>query len=541
MPDPRPLSRSQSRWQSIVSILLLVGLFFAYAGDTPPMVNEAHYLVKAKNFWQPDWCKNDLFASSSKAHTTFYVLFGWPTKFVSLATTAWIGRFAGWTIIAIGLNRLTRALIDLPLAPIAVACLWISGIEYGNLAGEWVIGGIEAKVPAYGFVLLAMSYMLERRWNRVWIWLGVASAFHVLTGGWSVVAAMIAWFFSERPRLDAYPLVTPGLFLGGAIAMAGLIPALALTIGVGSEDSAAAARIYTYFRLRHHLLPADFDRSWYVRHCILLALTFVALHYTKEGRQSEVWSLLNTFSFGAIGIACVGLLVGLLPSVMPELAAKLLRYYWFRLSDAIVPLWFAMLVLRWFELPTLAKERSLSVWMMYPATWFILLSVMLVGVSTWDRLRVPVPPSASNQLLGWDPHADSEEQKAVYRDWVAVCRWVKGTTSDDAVLLTPRHQQTFKWYAERAEVVNWKDVPQDAASLKLWYKRFGEVYPSRLGTIRVTISYPALIELRTKYDADYVIVDRRVVGPQLALLRIYPEHDNENEHFAVYELPQSIP
>ena len=27
------------------------------------MVNEAHYLVKAKNFWQPDWCRPRPFCS----------------------------------------------------------------------------------------------------------------------------------------------------------------------------------------------------------------------------------------------------------------------------------------------------------------------------------------------------------------------------------------------------------------------------------------------------------------------------------------------
>ena len=39
---------------ALVETILLVLLFYAYAGDRPPMVNEAHYLVKAKNFWQPE-------------------------------------------------------------------------------------------------------------------------------------------------------------------------------------------------------------------------------------------------------------------------------------------------------------------------------------------------------------------------------------------------------------------------------------------------------------------------------------------------------
>ncbi len=209
---------------------MLVSLMFIYAGDVPPMVNEAHYLVKAKNYWQPEWCSGDLFAASGKAHTTFYFLFGWPTLFVSLDTTAWIGRFIGWGMLAVGLQRLCFKLLGKQLASIGVLIVWIAGVEYGNLAGEWIVGGIEAKVPAFGLVLLGLAEVVDRKWHRVWPWLGAASAFHVLTGGWSVIAAMIAWVMTERGRDDAVKLFTPALFFGGALSLLGLVPAVALTV-----------------------------------------------------------------------------------------------------------------------------------------------------------------------------------------------------------------------------------------------------------------------------------------------------------------------
>ncbi|MGB1817581.1 MAG: hypothetical protein ACPHJ3_19605, partial [Rubripirellula sp.] len=51
-------------WLGAAEVILLVGLFFVYAGDSAPMVNEAHYLVKAKNYWDPAWCSQDMFVSS---------------------------------------------------------------------------------------------------------------------------------------------------------------------------------------------------------------------------------------------------------------------------------------------------------------------------------------------------------------------------------------------------------------------------------------------------------------------------------------------
>ena len=103
--------------------------------------------------------------------------------------------------------------------------------------------------------------------------------------------------------------------------------------------------------------------------------------------------------------------------------------------------------------------------------------------------------------------------------------------------MTPRHQQTFKWYAGRAEVVNWKDVPQDAANLREWYRRFREVFPRRLGTLRVTIQYDQLRQLGEQYGVRYLIVDRRVAGKHLPLVQVYPTEFESNESFAVYRLP----
>ena len=89
--------------------------------------------------------------------------------------------------------------------------------------------------------------------------------------------------------------------------------------------------------------------------------------------------------------------------------------------------------------------------------------------------------------------------------------------------------------------MNWKDVPQNPSALLEWYERFKEVYPSRIGNRRtanrVSIRYPSLLALRKKYNVQYLIVDRRITGDNLPLLRIYPMATETNQTYAVYELP----
>ncbi|QDT06487.1 hypothetical protein K227x_48970 [Rubripirellula lacrimiformis] len=522
--NSNPAAVSGRGWVTVMLFLL----FFVYAGDAPPMVNEAHYLVKAKNFWQPDWCAADLFASSGKAHTTYYAVFGWPTKFLSLTATAWIGRVIGWWMLAVGLRRICDRMFAAWWASLAVATLWIAGIEYGNLAGEWVVGGTEAKVPAYGLVLMGIAELVDRKWNRVWVYLGAASAFHVLTGGWAVVAAAFAWLLTEFRRDDRRPFWTRWLFVGGALSLFGLVPAIWLTIGVDPSDATAAARIYSYFRIRHHLLPADFHWTWYLRH--LVVLTIVAVGAWMDWRRSPGHTRLFSFTLGAVAVAGCGLVVGALPAVAPDLAAKLLRYYWFRLSDAVVPLMMAIVIMQW--MVDVRGGRRIAAWIA------LMLATGLVGYSTYDRVVLAVPPSASNRLLGWDASLPPQAQQQAWDDWIRVCQWARDSSDPGEVFLTPRHQQTFKWYAQRSEVVNWKDVPQDAASLTEWNRRFAEIFPARLGTIRVTIGYQSLRQFREKYHARFMIVDRRVVGDQLPLIRIYPQRSEDNATFAVYELPR---
>lgn len=565
-PRPETPSLRSRRWAKMaLAWLMLMGVFFFYAGDAPPNVNEAHYLAKAKNFWNPAWCSKDLLVASGKAHTLFYWVFGWPTIGWSLSTTAWIGRLVGWGMIAAGLIRLCSSL-RLPSGfALVVAIIWLAGIKHGNLAGEWVIGGIEAKVPAYGLVLFGIAEMLLRNWNRVWVLFGAAAAFHVLTGGWAVVAGAVTFAWLERIRRDPASekvrFFTPALFVGGAISLVGLLPAMAMSWGASPAESTSAARVYTYFRLSHHLLPSAFHRDWYVRHLALSILTLLLLAVQRRrsstqrdapATQRGALDALAVFTIAAMGISLCGLLLGMLPAVAPDLAAKLLRFYWFRLADVITPLALgcsAAAILHATD-GRYAAERSrfrLRPWKslridthgaaMLGSIAIFLTACGLAGWSTWQSMSGGVPISHSNDLLGLHRNADYAEQRRTMQDWIKVCRFVRANTSEDAVLLTPRHQQSFKWYAERAEVVNWKDIPQDVESLREWARRFVEIYPVELSTMRVTIRYDRLREFRKKYGVTWMVVDRRVVGPQLPLVKVYPLGNERNSTYAIYRLP----
>jgi hypothetical protein len=208
-----------------------------------------------------------------------------------------------------------------------------------------------------------------------------------------------------------------------------------------------------------------------------------------------------------------------------------LRYYFFRLSDAFVPLATALtlgvLVIR------LKPRRPRAA--MGLLIGGMLLGALGIGQRYLDR-RLDFRPRADQQSL--TRFAGREETAAASRAWRRMGAWVRENTPPGAVFLTPRAQQTFKWYAHRPVVVTWKDIPQDAGALVEWRRRFEEVHGS-VGRRGLTAHSDArLLELARKYGADYLVIERSRATRKPGFERVYPEASIENLYYEVYRLPR---
>ncbi len=512
----RPVARR--RWMAALEVLLVFMVFFVQGAGPAPETNEPHYLGKAKHYWNPGWIENDFFLNTPDAHHVFYWTFGWLTLLLPLPAVSWVGRLLGWGLLAFAWHRASTALVPRPLFSVLSAALFVTGIARFDLAGEWVVGGIEAKVFAYVLVLLAMEALIKGRWNRVWLFLGGAAAFHVLVGGWSVVAAGFAWLASGRAARPPLPSMLPALVGGFLLSLPGLLPALALTQGVEPEMVRQANQIYVYERLPHHLAPhtlSPAELASRLRRSGIWVLAFVLLALLARRRQRV--RRMSAFVVGAMLLSLAGFAIGYATEAHPELGAKLLRYYWFRLHDFAVPMGVALLacavVARWQSVrPRLAAAALL----------------VLIAIPVWHLGDLVLQRHAN-------PRAAADRKIENPADWRDASQWIAEHTPPDAVFLTPRSASTFKWYTERAEVVSHKDIPQDARGIVAWWQRLDDVYRHPLGTQRPfnkSLSHQGAAALQRageKYGAQYVLT--RDIEP-LALPLLY-----RNETYAVYRLP----
>ncbi|QDT68308.1 hypothetical protein MalM25_12290 [Planctomycetes bacterium MalM25] len=491
-PEPTPAIKTPSGRFWFESLLVFLVLLVA-VGDPAPMVNEAHYLCRLKHYWNPEYCPGDLFLESPDAHFTVVWLFGWVTRFLSLPATAWLGRVISWALLAVAWRRLVGRVSDLPfLAPLSAGLLWL-GVSQGNLAGEWIFGGFEAKSLAYGFVLLGLTDAIDARWNRAWVLLGVASAMHALVGGWSVVALGAVWLTAkERPKL---PSMAPGLLAGGLLSLAGVLPALALNTGANADQVHEADNIYVHFRLPHHLALLSKGSAWLAnragRHAVVVAL-LAMLTWARAASDRRSVHLLIRFAWAAEAISLIGLVIGWID---PPWGASVLKYYWHRLADIAAPMAVALLLIEAIDAGWRTR-RGLAALSTFALT--LVVAWNLGGIAA-QRSQRPIAPCDKRMR---DPAA-----------WREMGDWVRENTEPDALLLVPQTSQSFKWHAERGEVVTRKDIPQDALSMIEWRRRLSDIFQIGEwadGTTRWTPSYAhlgagRLRELAEAYGADYAL------------------------------------
>lgn len=512
---------------AVLAEVALVALLFAAAGAWPtPDTNEAHYLTRARHGWNPAWLEGDFFLESREAHGVFSFLIGplaaeWP-----LGSAAWAGRIAGWGALAAGFTFAASAAIPAPGWRLAAAALFSLAARSTTAAGEWVIGGCEAKVFAWGLVFAGIGWFARGRLAAAWITLGMASALHPLVGGWGMVALAVALAWSARSADAALPWPVPAarsilpLVVGLLLAAVGVVPALGLSAGVDAAGRDAAIATYVVERLPHHLLVRTFNEALVARHLLAIAVWWLLLPASTTAAQRRV----AAFTVGALAISGAGLAVSLLESAAPALAHRLLRFYWFRLADGVLPAGLSIAAVAAISAAGGARMAAGR-----RRTALVALAAVLAFDLATESRHWPLPgrPAVASR-------ADKGLQGAA---WLEVCDWIRAHTPADACFLTPRGASSFHWHAERREVVCWKNIPQDAAGILEWRRRIVDCFSADGSLKNLVSSTPSLGRDRLaaaarKYGADHVVVPLNPLDP--------PPLDAEPIHvagpYAVYRL-----
>jgi hypothetical protein len=488
----------------LLAITVLAALFLSFSLVRSPIpgVNESHYLCKARHYWQPEWCRGDLFLESANPHAVFYWAFGWFTTRLSLAQAALLIRGGQSILLAIGWLALGTRLSGDTRRALTAAALFLLLQATGTWSGEWLVGGAESKVWAYGFLMLAAAWGLDRAWWRCAVAGGLAVSMHPVVGCWGAVIAALGWgisvvFRSAKDRPFAEQKATllslaTAVTLFAVTSLPGLIPAVQSLAAPSPQIASEADYLQVAVRLSHHLDPLTFPvRAWRDYGLLLLVLVLIRTRLTPRRvalTRLEYWLL------AALLIAAGGILAAWGPRPLKELPLwelriKALKLYPFRLADMLVPLTvsFTVAVALW----QFVEER-LTAWRRPVAI------LALMGMALLIAYRVPT----LDRVL-------SQQSSAVQADWRAACQWIQKNATKESVLYATNDNWSLRWYAERPEYFSFKDCPQDAVSIIEWNRRSWVIYHWKIkafGDGRVSLE--ELTQLRKETGITHLVCGR---------------------------------
>jgi len=532
---------SRGGWaRAFIEVLAILALFAAAGAWPVPDVNETAYLTKARHYADPAWGRGDFFLETPDAHGVFYLLMGPLAAALPLEQAAWIGRWLGWLALACGFRHAVVRLLPGAWSRILAAAIFSLALRHTTAAGEWVIGGCESKVFSWALVLVAVGEIAGGWFATAALAAGAATALHPLVGGWGLLALVMTWcggFVSYRTDgdLGGRPIAPKNTLFATAVLVAtglllaavGVVPALGLSAGADAAMRAAAAKIHVVERLPHHLLLRTFADGMVARHLLAILLWWL-LRRVLAAAPPAVQAARNRvdrFILAALVISLAGIAISLLEPFSPNTAYSLLRFYWFRLADVLVPFGLATAAAA-----VLADNAAIGVLLSArPAVVRAVVAVLLCVDLAYESRHWPLPGRT-----GLVARSDMKVDAAPWRE---ICDWVASHTPADACFLTPRGAASLTWRTGRREVVGWKNSPQDARSLVEWRQRFVDCFSRDGGVTNMERSTAALGPERLKmvaekYGATHAIIPLDVPGiDTLPFTRLHA-----NRGYAVYQL-----
>ncbi len=395
--------------------------------------NEALYLLAAWKWWRPEFLAHDWsFAVPWREHALFNAAAGLLSLAFPLDLFKWVLRLLCWLAAYAGLVALLRRLaVPWWVIPVGIVGWQVGGEAF--VGGEWVIGGAEAKVPAYAALFASLAALLDRRYVAGGLLLGLCFSLHPAVGVGAGVGVAVALLADRTPWR---PLAVAGV-AGFVAALPGLLTSAGVSRGTGAGGD--AWEFIVRARLPHHLDPFTFAPGGYLALAIFGGLLGLLAFRWRRDRETR---------FIAAFVAGTALLFAGGIAARAAGAWPLLQVYPFRLLPVVLPMLVTPLLLaeaaRQWKNPA-ARGRAL-------AAAGVALGVLLLRP---DRL-----PGLGTHAAG---HAvrDAATPREDRRSLAAAVAWVADSAPADAVVLaSPTSKQAF-WDFRRALVVNWSALRYD--------------------------------------------------------------------------------
>jgi hypothetical protein len=476
-------------WPTILMLsILFAGNFLTFIPDG----NEENYLQLSKQFINPHWIENS-FSLNEFAGTrlVYQYICGFTLQYISFEMLTFLGRLfiVLWFSASIAALLRKTTLTNIYSLFLFQALFFFKQSVFG---GENLFLGFEPKHIAYGFILLALSNILEKKYLITTICILLASWFHILVGLWFFLAYII--FILLDKEVTFKQVVINCLVYG--ILLSPFIYFLANEIILHSTKvihSVSADWIYTVFRNPHHTAIFSSLDYFYDNHaigvlcCLIIAICSIVF-FPKYA--SGKLGLMNRF---VAVISCILLFNVVLAFFDKE--GHFVKYYPFRLASIQLLLFYIIAF-------SMIKEYFIKQHLFVSIAFVIivLFFTMFCTLNIFKMIRF-----------------GKNRNNAFYE----MATYIKSQTAKEAVIYYSEKAENFTLSftreATRDRFVIYKFVPAGTNKIYEWYDRI-------LFQEQVDKNSTAIFEAKKKYKIDYMLTTDSIPLTKLNLIKSIPPY-----------------
>lgn len=420
----------------LILVLLIVIARFVLWID----YNEADVIPYALATFDSDWISNDWYLNHEMLYRyPFSYVVGFFADLVGFLPIIFFGRILTYFLFAAAFLRLCKSMN----LPFQLSCLslmlYLMFFGDGINAGEWMVGGFETKSFAYPMLLYSLAYFLDRKYEKSLFFAGLLFSLHVLVGAYYAICLGLLFVYQSyrsKTNLISRIRLLPFFVASGFWGLLSVLHHLFLD---KNTDAARGWLAYVKVRVPYHVLP-KLQKGEVVTLLVLMAILICIRLFTRKEKVREL-SLIGIYSFlfTALGFC-----------VFQFGDHLILRYYFFRLGDALVPVTIII------SLAVLIADRTNRIYVgalvLVVAAFF--LSANKSGIADFT-VRDNYTIEEIKRKSGFDPDLT----------------WIKDHISPESVIVVPPEISSFYLFAKRAVFVTWKHVPQTNEFISEWFDR----------------------------------------------------------------------
>ncbi len=450
--------------------------------------NEVDALPVALQFFDPDWLAVDWYLNLGTAYRSVFNAFTGPlVSALGFKGAAITGRLVVHTLFASAAFAFLRT-FRIRFA-LGLLFLFLFLNNQSIVALERMTGGFETKTLAWPFVLFSLVAVVRRRWLAAFAAAGAALSFHVLVGLYAIGCTAAGLLMNRRTHLAGLRDLRHvwAFCLTGAWGIFAVFQHLKGGQGAGDGWST-----YVTFRVPHHVLPDVWSGGLWIAKLVVGAF-LVTLAYRRT-RCPRI-RFLAGYAVASVGLFGAGLLIWALD------LTDLLRFYWFRFPDSLLPFVTLMLIAWFLSRQFESRLRPADV---VRAGWMELALVAALTVPAAVEIASGLPDLRPGVRWANSAHAP------MY-DWISI------HTPKDATFLIDPSEETFYVRADRSPFVSYKHSPQSEADIREWFTRltlanggqrpegYGLRAAQRIGDRMYELDIEQLKRFRDEYGVDYFV------------------------------------